>query len=140
MTKKQISKKEKQLIIERISSQLNKRKQIIFAYIFGTFAQDEKFADIDIGVFVREENSIKSLNFEFNLEEEIKTFTHLLPDVRIINQAPISFLYQVIKKGILIIDKDTARRADFEGMIFKKYLDFAFYRKQYLKEVINAPI
>lgn len=140
MIKKQISQQEKQMIIEKISSRFRKRKNITFAYIFGSFVRDEKFSDIDIGVFVSKESSRESLNFEFDLEEEIQSFTHVPVDVRIINHAPLSFVYHVIKEGILIKDKDASKRADFEGMIFKKYLDFAFYRKQYLKEVINAPI
>jgi hypothetical protein len=41
---------------------------------------------------------------------------------------------------MLIKDEDPNKRADFEGMIFKKYADFAIYRKRYLKEVLNAPI
>lgn len=140
MIKKHISQQEKLSIIKKISSLLREQKYIIFAYIFGSFVRDEKFSDIDIGVFVNEKRSLEPLNFEFDLEEEIQSFTHLSVDVRIINHAPLSFVYHVIKEGILITDKDTSRRADFEGMIFKKYLDFVFYRKQYLKEVINAPV
>ena len=140
MIKNQISQKEKKLIIKGITSRLNKRKYIIFAYIFGSFVRDEKFSDIDIGVFCNEKISKEPLTFEFDLEEEIKSFTNLPVDVRIINHAPLSFVYHVIKEGILIIDKDAGKRADFEGIIFKKYLDFAFFRRQYLKEVPNAPI
>lgn len=140
MRKKQISKEKKQSIIEGIASRLREQKHITFAYIFGSFAQEEKFSDIDIGVFVSEEIGAESLNFEFDLEEEIKPFTNLPVDVRIINHAPLSFVYHVIKEGILIVDKDAGKRADFEGIIFKKYLDFAFFRRQYLKEVPNAPI
>jgi len=140
MTKNQISKQEKKLIIKGITSRLKKRKYIIFAYIFGSFVRDEKFSDIDIGIFCNEKISKEPLTFEFDLEKEIKSFTKFPVDVRIINHAPLSFIYHVIKEGILIADKDTGKRTDFEGMIFKKYLDFAFFRRQYLKEVINAPI
>jgi len=140
MSKKQISQQQKQSIIKGIASRLKKRKNIIFAYIFGSFAQEEKFSDIDIGVFVSEKISQEPLNFEFDLEEEIQSFTHLPVDVRIINHAPLSFVYHVIKEGILIVDKDAGKRADFEGIIFKKYLDFTFFRRRYLKEVPNAPI
>lgn len=140
MIKKHISQQEKQSIIKKISSLLREQKYIIFTYIFGSFVRDEKFSDIDIGVFINEKRSLEPLNFEFDLEEEIQSFIHLSVDVRIINHSPLSFVYHVIKEGILITDKDSSRRADFEGMIFKKYLDFAFYRKQYLKEVINAPV
>jgi uncharacterized protein len=140
MTKHNISKKRKEEIIKEISSQLNNRKTIIFSYIFGSFVTDDKFSDIDIGVFCTEKISNEPLNFEFGLEEEIKSIANFPVDVRVINHSPLSFVYRVIKEGILIADKDIRKRTDFEGMIFKKYMDFAIYRKRYLKEVMNAPI
>jgi len=140
MKKKQISETKKKTLIEEISSLLKKRKSIIFGYIFGSFAEDKKFSDIDIGIFISGEKSVDSLDFEIELEEKIQSFTNLPVDVRIINHAPLSFVYHVIKEGILVKDENPSFRADFEGMIFKKYLDFAFYRKQYLKEVVNAPV
>ncbi|MFO7979540.1 MAG: nucleotidyltransferase domain-containing protein [Candidatus Aminicenantes bacterium] len=140
MTKHNISKKRKEEIVKEISSQLNKGKNIIFSYIFGSFVTDDKFSDIDIGVFCTENISKEPLDFEFELEEKIKSFAKLPVDVRVINHAPLSFVYRVIKEGILIADKDIGKRTDFEGMIFKKYMDFAIYRKRYLKEVMNAPI
>jgi len=138
--KKQIPEPEKQSIIERISSRLKRQKKIKFAYIFGSFVSEKKFSDIDIGIFVDSEDNINSLNFELKMEKELHSLLHLPVDVRIVNNAPLSFVYHVIKEGILIKDEDPSQRADFEGLIFKKYLDCAFFRKQYLKEVINAPI
>jgi predicted nucleotidyltransferase len=138
--KKQIPEPEKQLIIERISSQLKRQKNIIFAHIFGSFVLEKKFSDIDIGIFVANKSNINSLNFELKMEKEIQSLVHFPVDVRIVNNAPLSFVYHMIKEGILIKDEDPSERADFEGLIFKKYLDYAFFRKQYLKEVINAPI
>ncbi len=138
--KKQIPESEKQSIIERISSRLKRQKKINFAYIFGSFVSEKKFSDIDIGIFVASESNIDSLYFELKMEKELHSLLHLPVDVRIVNNAPLSFVYHVIKEGILIKDEDPSQRADFEGLIFKKYLDCAFFRKQYLKEVINAPI
>lgn len=140
MKKYQIAPKEKQLIIEGIASRLGKKREIIFTYIFGSFAQSDIFSDIDIGVFIDEKRVQESMDYEFNLEEEIQSFAKFPVDIRSINCAPLSFSYRVIKEGILVIDKDPSKRTEFEGLIFKKYFDFALYRTQYLKEVINAPV
>ena len=61
-------------------------------------------------------------------------------DVRILNKAPISFVYHVIKDGIIVVDKNSDLRADFEGLTCKKYFDFRHLRIEYLKEVANAPV
>lgn len=138
--KQQIPESEKQVIIKQISSRFSKQKKIVFAYIFGSFVSEKKFTDIDIGIFIANKKGINTFNFELRMENEINSFIHFPVDVRTINDAPISFVYHVIKEGVLIKDDAPSLRADFEGMIFKKYLDLAFFRKQYLREVINAPI
>ena len=140
MQKKQIPQNEKQRLVKKIASRIKKRENIIFSYIFGSFVRDDKFSDIDIGIFCRETENIDFLSFEFKLEEEINSIIKFPVDVRIINHAPLSFVFNVIKEGMLIKDEDPNERADFEGMIFKKYADFAIYRKRYLKEVLNAPV
>lgn len=140
MNKSEFSQAEKQSVVNKISCLFKEQSVIIFAYLFGSFVRSKKFSDIDIAIYINEIETCDPLKFEFGLEEKIQSFTKLPVEVRIINRAPLSFLYQVVKEGILITDKDSARRADFEGLIFKKYLDFAYYRKQYLKEVTNASV
>ncbi len=140
MQKKQIPLSEKQRIIKEMASRIKKRKNIIFAYIFGSFVRDDEFSDIDIGIFCKKLENIDPLSFEFELEKDINSITKFPVDVRIINHAPVSFVFAVIKEGLLVKDEDPNKRADFEGMIFKKYADFAIYRKRYLREVLNAPI
>lgn len=140
MKKKQIPQSEKQKLVKEIASQIEKRENIMFAYIFGSFVREERFSDIDIGIFCENSEKIDSLRFELELEGEINSLTKFPVDVRIINHAPLSFAYHVIKEGMVIKDEDSDLRSDFEGMIFKKYGDFSIYRKRYLREVINAPI
>jgi hypothetical protein len=38
------------------------------------------------------------------------------------------------------LDKDPNLRADFEGQILKQYFDVAYFQRQYLQEVANAPV
>jgi len=131
---------EKQSLIERLSSSLRSRDNILFAYVFGSFARDEKFADIDIGVYLRKPDLVDPLDLELELETALQSLIRFPVDLRVLNFAPLSFVYNVIKESILAVDKDPDLRADFEGRIFKKYLDFVPYRKRYLKEVTVAPI
>jgi predicted nucleotidyltransferase len=140
MKKFQISPEEKQSMFEGIASLLGKKRDILFAYIFGSFNQSDTFSDIDIGIFTDEKSAQEPVDYEVHLEEEIQSFAKFPVDVRRINSAPLSFSYRVIKEGILVVDKNLSKRTEFEGLIFKKYLDFSFYRNQYLKEVINAPV
>jgi predicted nucleotidyltransferase len=131
---------EKQLIFDQISAFLNSRDDILFVYVHGSFVREEKFADIDIGIFLREPARLNPLNLELELETALQSLTQFPVDLRVLNFAPLGFVYNVIKESILVIDKEADLRADFEGKIFKKYLDFAAYRKRYLKEIAHAPL
>jgi len=137
--KKNLSNTVKIGILEQIAALFEAKQNILFAYVFGSFVGKNEFSDIDIGVFAAEE-TIEGLDLELKLEEEIRSLVHFPVDVRMINRAPCSFVYRLIKDGRLVKDSAPSRRADFEGLVFKKYSDFSFYRKQYLREVINAPI
>jgi hypothetical protein len=74
------------------------------------------------------------------MERELEKLIHITVDVRILNSAPLSFVYQVIKGGITIVDKNKDLRADFEGITIKKYFDFQHLRNEYLREVANATV
>ena len=140
MKRSTISKSQKKTLLETISKYLCQHQEnIISAYVFGSFVNSESFSDIDIGVHTRDEIK-KPLNTEIDLENQLEKLIHYRIDVRILNRAPISFSQNVIRSGILIVDRDPNLRADFEGIVLKKYFDFSRLRAQYLSEVINAPV
>ena len=74
------------------------------------------------------------------LENELEDILHIPVDIRIINNAPLSFQYNVLKTGKVIVDGDKTLRADFEGLIFKKYFDFVHLRNEYLRETLNDQV
>ena len=124
----------------KIAGFLSAREEIVFAYVFGSFVGEKNFSDIDIGIFVRAAFPLSSLSYEFDAEKRIESLVSIPADVRILNGAPPSFVYRVIKDSILVVDHDPTLRADFEGRILKEYFDFAPFRKRYLEEAGRAPL
>jgi predicted nucleotidyltransferase len=140
MRKKRISAKEKEILTERISDILKAREYIVFAYIFGSFVSEDGFKDVDIAVFTSGVEGESPLELELTLEGEIGHAIHIPVDIRIINDAPVSFIYNVLKGGIVIVDNNKSLRSDFEGLVYKKYFDFQHLRNEYLREIKNAPL
>jgi predicted nucleotidyltransferase len=134
-----ISKREKKKITKAISLYIQKREEIITAYLFGSFVGGQQFGDIDIGVLVLNELE-DQLGYEFELEIELTELVKYSVDVRVLNKAPITFVQTVIRHGLIIIDNKPNMRSDFESYILRKYFDFAHFRRQYLAEVVNAPL
>ena len=85
-------------------------------------------------------NPAELLQTELNLESELYNLISYPVDVRILNSAPLSFRYNVIKHGrhLAVIDDDA--RCDFEEMTCSAYFDFAPYRKMYLKEALGRGV
>jgi predicted nucleotidyltransferase len=140
MYKKRLPVKEKEAMIDRISEILRDKEYILFAYIFGSFITEVVFHDIDVGLFISGEKTGSPLKIELEIENELEDAIHVQFDVRIINDAPLSFIYNILKNGVVVVDRNKSLRADFEGLIYKKYFDFQHLRREYLKEIINAPV
>lgn len=122
-------------ITERLSQSL---PEIMAAYIFGSFVGQDSFGDIDIGILLSADELAQPLAYELNIENLLEKEIKLPVDVRVLNGAPLSFQQNVIRKGLLIVDKDPNRRAAFEGNVRKKYFDFSRFRRRYLKEIAHA--
>jgi predicted nucleotidyltransferase len=137
--KRSANKKKKDEIIRMVSTLIARHKEINSAYLHGSFLSGEVFADIDLGLLMTHtpENIIE---YEFNVEIEIERRVNIPVDVRVLNNAPISFVQNVIRHGEVVLDNKPNVRSDFESYSLRKYFDFAPFRRRYLSEVINAPI
>jgi predicted nucleotidyltransferase len=130
----------KEKVVAVISAFLgNDRPEIATAYIFGSFVESGLFSDIDLGILT--EGAVeKPLDYELEMETQLEKRVKYPVDVRIINQAPLSFTQNVIRHGRIILERNVALRVEFTGYILKRYFDFAPFRRLYLGEVTNAPI
>ncbi|RMF98049.1 MAG: nucleotidyltransferase domain-containing protein [Candidatus Schekmanbacteria bacterium] len=136
-----LSEQQKREIEESIIRILCKDSRIIFAYIFGSFLSSESIKDIDIALYIEKEiDSNLSLKLELELERIIQDKVRIPVDVRILNFSPLTFSFNVVKNGKVIIDKNSFLRSDFESLIFRKYFDFKHLSDEYLREVKNAPL
>jgi predicted nucleotidyltransferase len=141
MSKKNLSSKDKEHFLKRISDKLSAEKCILFAYVFGSFLAEDGFQDVDIGLFTDEAQMEQSpLDLELSIQREMEDILRVPVDVRVINSAPLSFVYNILKRKIVVVDKEELLRADFEGATYKKYFDFRHLRREYLRELGNAPV
>lgn len=129
---------EKKEVVSKLKVFLKKRKEIIFAYIHGSFAEGIPFNDIDIAVYV-EENFIsreEATDYSLKITAEAEMVTKISPlDVKVLNYAPIGFKY-FSTKGILLFSKDEEKRCDFLEETWKRYFDLLPKRKQILLDIL----
>jgi hypothetical protein len=124
---------ERKEVIGVIKRLLGRRDEIVFAYLHGSFLTGS-FRDVDVALYLRERGDVFcELQFEAELEEAVR----LPVDVRILNSAPLSFRFAVVKNGVLLFSRDEAVRSDFEASTIAEYHDFGYYRRRYRREALG---
>lgn len=130
-------KEEKESIVHRLRMAVEFHQEISFAYLHGSFGEGA-FRDIDVAVYLRETPSVSVLQYELKLESELmKTLGKYSVDIRVLNEAPLSFRFQVIRQGVLLFARDEDERAEFQERTLLDYFDFLPYRNDYLKETLG---
>lgn len=124
-------------IQRKITEALKKREEIIFAYLHGSFLE-ERFRDVDVAIYLNTDK--KNVLYALNLERELEEGVGVPVDVRILNNAPLSFRFRVIEQGVLLFSKDEERRSDFESLTMAEYHDFNFYREIYRRVALGIEV
>ena len=98
----EVKPEKKKKIINKLKKILEERREILLAVIYGSFLQNYPFRDIDIALYVNQEEDL--LNYKFTLEKELSEKIGYPVDVRILNNAPAWFTLEVFENGEILID------------------------------------
>ena len=131
----------KKEIIKTLSKIISLKEDILFAYLHGSFLEKGNFEDIDIAVYLedRRATQIDIIEYEITSSLAIEKELKMPLDVKILNDAPLSFRYHV-SCGLLLFSKDESKREEFLCDTWKKYFDFLPIAKLYLREALSAQI
>ena len=113
---------------------LLKDKDIIFAYLFGSFATGRIHpqSDVDVAVYLKE--GIDFLDKKLGLIDLISGLTKKeWVDVVILNRANAFLVHSVLTTGKLLFSRDEGLRIEFEVKNVKEYLDYRYYLERHWK-------
>lgn len=113
---------EKRPLIEQLAAALQNRDEVMFAYIYGSFTEGLPFHDIDVGVYLSEITEEESTNYSLILGQMLSKELQVPVDIRVLNFAPVSFLYEVIR-GNLIFERNEEIRIRVVEQTIQRYLD-----------------
>lgn len=119
-------------VIAAVKNILEQDQRLVFAYIFGSFVRGEAFRDVDVGVYLRDAAE-NPFGVSFDVKERISRSLRSsgidaeadLFDVKILNDAPFTFLKRVFVEGILLLDREPDRRTDLVEYVSAKYRECA---------------
>ncbi len=131
-----IAPEEREKIVEQVSEALKERSEIVFAYLFGSFAEGSPFRDIDVAVWVEGIDKEQVWDYETELAIDLTKTLGIEVDVRLLNFAPVGFCINAVK-GILLLSRDDELRLAFIERISRLYMDFSWLARQMLKEALR---
>lgn len=122
-------------IVHKCKIELLKYEEIVFAYIFGSYAEGKlgEDSDIDIALYLDSEIDVdKYLEIKVNLTDICKRDVDLV----ILNDATPLLKYQIYKNHIMLFARDKTRESIFKVKTLFEYNDM----KRYLDLSYNAMI
>ncbi len=121
--------------IPDITNHLSQVPQLISAYLFGSYARDkqDQMSDVDMALLFHHEFPLEQMN---QLELSIwKKLTAILQtdeiDLLVLNQAPLTLQFEIIRTGKVICNNDNNQRIDFEIRTCARYWDFKKIKDEY---------
>jgi len=112
-------------LIPKVEIYLKSRKDIQFAYLFGSFAKDRVtlLSDIDIAVYlIGDDLSGKRMEILGDLIDILKTDK---VDLVILNTAPLTLRMKILQNKRLLADNAPFVRHTYESMTIRTYFDYS---------------
>lgn len=113
-----------------VSNHLEDITNVLVGYVYGSRAtgRNSEDSDIDIGLVVSEDLSLKELN---RLRRELEKITGLEVDLQVLNDSSPRFVYNVLRQGEPFYVGDESERISFEEKAMRTYLDMKPFLKEY---------
>jgi predicted nucleotidyltransferase len=115
--------------VDNILKLLENEPEILFAYLFGSYAKgvQHKQSDIDIAIFLKnpdflEKDPLYPSRLAIKMENLLGNKQSF--DIRVLNGSPLMFRNQVLKYGKLLHSKNEKERIEFETSSLAQYYDF----------------
>lgn len=119
--------------VNKLRDFLKKHSEVIFAYIFGGLAKGKRsfLSDVDIAIYLKNPEKFDYLQFYTEITKFLNTDE---VDLVVLNNAPLTLSGRILQSKKILIDNAPFLRHKFESLTIRKFLDFQYRERQYLKE------
>jgi hypothetical protein len=118
-----------QKIAQRVRSILVSSEDIIFVYIYGSFARGEAVRDLDVALYTTED---KEFLFAIDVAALLRKDTGFEVDVTVMNHAPVALQFAILRDGLLLFSKDEALRMALIERVSRQYREYTHFRDLFL--------
>ena len=120
---------QRQRIVQCLRDLLASSEDIVFAYIYGSFARGEPVRDLDVALYTTEE---KDFLFAADIAALLRRETGFEVDVVVKNYTPVALQFAILRDGLLLFSTDEALRTALIDRISRQYREYAHFRDLFL--------
>lgn len=130
-------------MVKKLEKSLSLQSDIVLVFLFGSFVRGDitpfitPFSDLDIAIFFTGTIDFYRIN---DLREDISEMLGVEVDIVVLNNASPVIKMQVLKKGILLINKDQRAYNEFFVNTVKEYDDLKRTRKEIEEKILRGRI
>jgi predicted nucleotidyltransferase len=110
---------------------------VAFAYLFGSMLEVDTVHNVDVGIYLDPFEATQQAEIAASLAQRLADAAGLPADVRVLNQAPVTFLYRALRGHLLVSNNDDLLNSTLE-YVSRRYLDMAPFLLQATKEAFAA--
>ena len=136
-TSPQLHKIDRHRISGFLAGELAQEPVLAFAYLYGSTVEQDSVHDVDIGIYLLPSQYRRSLELAVELGDKLSKKLTLPVDLRILNHAPIPYLYHVLRGQLLVCRDDDLLSSVIENTA-REYLDLAPLLRQSTKDAFAA--
>ncbi|MGH7430651.1 MAG: nucleotidyltransferase domain-containing protein [Candidatus Methylomirabilales bacterium] len=106
-----LTSREKAHVTSALRDLLEFRKEVLFAYLHGSFVNGSRFRDIDVAVYLDHGRRTRraSLQYQVTLAKDLSRALHLPVDVTVLNVAPLGLRHDAVSGRVLLCREDRTR-------------------------------
>jgi predicted nucleotidyltransferase len=132
-----ITAEQRKQVVRRITESLRVHPSIVFAYLYGSVLDGDQVHDVDIGLYLEKDGIARTRTLVDQLTSQLTADLHVPLDIRVLNSAPVTFLYHVFRGELLFSRNDELLTSLLEE-VARRYLDLAPLLRQATKDAFAA--
>jgi len=126
-------------LAEKVRGVLETKGFVAFAYIFGSRVRGGYMVkgDVDIAIYAGRDLSWREL---VEMANELEDLVGSRVDLVDLGTAPLTLAHEVVKTGIVALDRDPGRRVEYEVKVLREYLDLKSRLEDYFATLIRRSV
>jgi uncharacterized protein len=116
-------------IIQKLKKYFEHSEEILFAYLFGSYANNtaNKFSDVDVAIFYKDSEMAKDIDIYIGVKRKLSELLGKDVDLVVLNTAKPLIKSRVVNHHVALLSQDTLLENEFIIQSLGEYFDIKPY-------------